>query len=60
MPSLLITGIPASPGYAIAPAFRLQSDAYIPQPETVADAELETERFQHALQQARTELEAIR
>ncbi|ULL18391.1 phosphoenolpyruvate--protein phosphotransferase [Paenibacillus sp. H1-7] len=58
--SIRLSGITASPGIAIAKAFRLNNAHYEPSPERVADVSIETERFRQAVEEARLELEQIR
>lgn len=55
-----LTGIAASPGIAIAKAFRLNNDHYEPARENVADALIEVERFRKAVEEAKQELEEIK
>ncbi|CAI6086936.1 phosphoenolpyruvate--protein phosphotransferase [Cohnella sp. JJ-181] len=56
-----LTGIAASPGIAIAKAFRYAHAAAVtPQRAEVADASAEAERFRAAVSKAKTEIEAIR
>ncbi|RTE10294.1 phosphoenolpyruvate--protein phosphotransferase [Paenibacillus whitsoniae] len=55
-----LSGIAASPGIAIARAFRLQQTHYVPAADKVADAQAETARFRQAVKEAGEELEEIR
>lgn len=55
-----LSGIAASPGIAIAKAFRLQQTHYVPAAAKVADAQAETARFRLAVKEAGEELEGIR
>ncbi|MDF2963493.1 MAG: phosphoenolpyruvate-protein phosphotransferase [Paenibacillus sp.] len=55
-----LSGIAASPGIAIAKAFRLNNAQYEPAPDKVADVQIETARFRQAVEEARQELEQIR
>jgi len=55
-----INGIAASPGIAIAKAYRLQHDTYVPTTSKIEDASAETARFRQAVEAAKQELEAIR
>ncbi|MDG0794767.1 phosphoenolpyruvate--protein phosphotransferase [Cohnella ginsengisoli] len=56
-----LTGIAASPGIAIAKAFRYaHAAAEAPQRTEVADASTEVERFRAAVAKAKTEIDAIR
>ncbi|WP_219835745.1 phosphoenolpyruvate--protein phosphotransferase [Paenibacillus sp. R14(2021)] len=55
-----LQGIAASPGIAIARAFVLNAEAYVPERVTIAKPELEVERFRGALKQAQAEIEQIR
>ncbi|MFC3791390.1 phosphoenolpyruvate--protein phosphotransferase [Paenibacillus sp. GCM10012307] len=54
-----IGGIAASPGYAIAKAYRLQRDEIKPVQKQVADAAAETDRFRQAIGKAKAELKQI-
>jgi phosphotransferase system enzyme I (PtsI) len=57
----MVTGIGASPGIAIAPAFILKSEeAYIPSLNKVADPAAESARFQTAVAHSQEDLEQIR
>jgi phosphotransferase system enzyme I (PtsI) len=53
-------GIGASPGIAIAKAYPLKSETFVPEKRTVDDPEREVERFREAVKQAQDELELIR
>ncbi|NBD23230.1 phosphoenolpyruvate--protein phosphotransferase [Paenibacillus glycinis] len=55
-----LSGIAASPGIAIAKAFRLRQDHYVPADGAIADPVAEAERFREAAAVAKAELEAIR
>ncbi|MFC0215086.1 phosphoenolpyruvate--protein phosphotransferase [Paenibacillus chartarius] len=55
-----LTGTAASPGIAIAKAYRLKHSAYVPTKVTVSDKEKEKLRLTKAVEEARTELEGIR
>ncbi|TYP79633.1 phosphoenolpyruvate--protein phosphotransferase [Paenibacillus methanolicus] len=55
-----LTGIAASPGYAIAPIVTLKPARPAPLREHVADPRAEQARFAAAIEQSRTELEQIR
>ncbi|OPH54727.1 phosphoenolpyruvate--protein phosphotransferase [Paenibacillus ferrarius] len=55
-----LTGIAASPGIALAQAFRLQNDHYEPVAEKVDDKDLEILHFRQAVEEARQELEEIK
>jgi phosphotransferase system enzyme I (PtsI) len=55
-----LTGIAASPGIAIAKAYRLNNAHYVPAPDKVADVQIETERFRQAVEAAKKELDQIR
>ncbi len=56
----IITGTAASPGIAIAKAYRLKNQNYIPTRTAVPDPKQEVSRFQEAVENARRELEDIR
>jgi len=53
------TGIAASPGVAFGPAFRFEHLTYSVDKRTIADAESEVERFDHACNTAKAELALI-
>lgn len=55
-----MTGVAASPGIAIAKAFRLASTEHIPQKQTIKDTLAEVERFRQAVERAKGEIEEIR
>lgn len=55
-----LSGIAASPGLAIARAYRLQQATYVPVRAAVSDPQAEAGRFRQAVEQAGRELEAIR
>ncbi|PZE19332.1 phosphoenolpyruvate--protein phosphotransferase [Paenibacillus xerothermodurans] len=54
------TGVAASPGIAIARAFRFANVEYTPERQIIADAEAETARFRSAIETAKNEIEEIR
>ncbi|WP_336787721.1 phosphoenolpyruvate--protein phosphotransferase [Paenibacillus sp. MMO-177] len=56
----IFTGVAASPGVAIAKAFRFNHSPYIPQKQTIADAEAEAGRFRQAIEKSKGEIEEIR
>ncbi|NIK71407.1 phosphoenolpyruvate--protein phosphotransferase [Paenibacillus sp. BK720] len=56
----IITGVAASPGVAIAKAFRFNHSPYIPQRQTITDAEAEAGRFRQAIEKSKGEIEEIR
>jgi phosphotransferase system enzyme I (PtsI) len=60
MMTRLLTGISASPGIAIAKAYRLKRSQQVPAPVKVENAGNEAERFKKAVAEARQELEQIR
>lgn len=53
-------GVAASPGIAIAKAFRYASTSYIAQKQTIMDADAEAIRFQQAIAKAKVEIDEIR
>ncbi|NQX71893.1 phosphoenolpyruvate--protein phosphotransferase [Paenibacillus alba] len=55
-----LTGIAASPGIALAKAFRLHNDHYEPVAEQVVDKDLEIVRFRQAVEEAKLDLEEIK
>ncbi|HTG70893.1 MAG TPA: phosphoenolpyruvate--protein phosphotransferase [Candidatus Udaeobacter sp.] len=55
-----LKGIAASPGIAIARAFHLASERYIPTKQAIQDSPQEVDRFREAVAVARVEVEAIR
>jgi phosphoenolpyruvate-protein phosphotransferase (PTS system enzyme I) len=55
-----LTGIAASPGIAIAKAYRLSREHYVPTPDKVEDAAAEVTRFRQAIEASKQELEGIR
>nr|WP_275984088.1 phosphoenolpyruvate--protein phosphotransferase [Paenibacillus hamazuiensis] len=55
-----MSGIAASPGFAIGKAYRLQQEPYVPAEGKAADIQNELERFRRAVDLARQELEKIR
>lgn len=58
--STFFKGVAASPGIAIAKAFRYANTEHIPQQKTVSDTEGEISRFRQAVDQAKEEIEQIR
>ena len=56
----IMTGVAASPGIAIAKAFRLTSTVHIPQKQTIKDTLAEVGRFRQAVERAKGEIEGIR
>lgn len=58
--SNLLTGIAASPGFAIAKAYRLKTSTYVPVRSAVTEPKEEAQRFRQAVEQAKQELESIR
>lgn len=58
--SNLLSGIAASPGLAIAKAYRLKKSTYIPVRMTVTDPKQEAQRFRQVVEQAKQELGTIR
>lgn len=56
----IMTGVAASPGIAIAKAFRLASTEHILQKQTIPDTLVEVERFRQAVERAKGEIEGIR
>ncbi|MBO7742719.1 phosphoenolpyruvate--protein phosphotransferase [Paenibacillus sp. MWE-103] len=55
-----LSGIAASPGIAIAKAYRLRQDRFVPSADKAADPGAEKERLDAAVAAAKTELEGIR
>jgi phosphotransferase system enzyme I (PtsI) len=55
-----LSGIAASPGIAIAKAFRLNNAHYEPTPDKVADVHIEIAHFRQAVEEAKQELEQVR
>lgn len=55
-----LKGIAASPGIAIARAFFIAAERFIPARQTISDSSAEVERFRQAVTIARDEIEAIR
>lgn len=55
-----ITGVAASPGIAIAKAFKFANTEYNPTKETITDVDKETNRFREAVEVAKGEIEQIR
>lgn len=58
--SHMLTGVPASPGIAIAKAFRLAPDESVPERKAVEDSAAEKERFMKAVESAKTDIDRIR
>lgn len=59
--STIIKGIGASPGMAIARAYRYEAEqAYVPEQRTVEDPAAEAARFRTAVERARADLEQLR
>lgn len=56
----ILTGVAASPGIAIAKAFRFANKEHIPQRQSAADPEAEAARFRQAVEKAKGEIEEIR
>ncbi len=54
------TGIAASPGYAIAPAYKLNKEVYVPSRQIVSNPLEEVSRFNRAVASAAEQLEVIR
>lgn len=55
-----LKGIAASPGIAIARAFFIAAERFVPARQTISDSSAEVERFRQAVTIARDEIEAIR
>ncbi|WP_138754972.1 phosphoenolpyruvate--protein phosphotransferase [Paenibacillus sinopodophylli] len=55
-----LTGIAASPGIAIARAFLLSSERFIPVRQSVSDSSTEIARFREAVASSQTEIESLR
>ncbi|MEV5029110.1 phosphoenolpyruvate--protein phosphotransferase [Paenibacillus sp. LPE1-1-1.1] len=55
-----LKGIAASPGIAIARAFFIAAERFVPARQTISDSSVEVERFRQAVTIARDEIEAIR
>ncbi|GGG08078.1 phosphoenolpyruvate--protein phosphotransferase [Paenibacillus abyssi] len=53
-------GVAASPGIAIAKAFRFTNTRHVPQKQTISDADAEAGRFRQAVEKAKGEIEEIR
>ncbi|OZB98614.1 phosphoenolpyruvate--protein phosphotransferase [Paenibacillus sp. XY044] len=58
--SQLLTGVPASPGIAIATAYRLEADETIPQQRKVDDPAAEKQRLRSAVDAAKADIDRIR
>ncbi|MCP1124642.1 phosphoenolpyruvate--protein phosphotransferase [Bacillus sp. 3103sda1] len=58
--SIIIKGIAASPGIAIAKAFRLENPELIVEKIAVTNTDQEVERFEQALETSKSELEGIK
>ncbi|KIL42191.1 phosphoenolpyruvate-protein phosphotransferase [Gordoniibacillus kamchatkensis] len=56
----VLTGVAASPGIAIAKAYRMQRAEFVPVKEKIGDAKSEQERLRTAVEEARVELGKIR
>ncbi|MEH7220485.1 phosphoenolpyruvate--protein phosphotransferase [Bacillus toyonensis] len=58
--SIIIKGIAASPGIAIAKVFRLENPELIVEKIAVTDTDQEVESFEHAIRTSKSELEGIK
>ncbi|MEC0173944.1 phosphoenolpyruvate--protein phosphotransferase [Paenibacillus favisporus] len=58
--SQLLTGVPASPGIAIAKAYRLETEESIPQQRKVDDPAAEKQRLRSAVDAAKADIDRIR
>ncbi|MFV8521674.1 phosphoenolpyruvate-utilizing N-terminal domain-containing protein [Bacillus albus] len=58
--SIIIKGIAASPGIAIAKVFRLENPELIVEKIAVTDTDQEVERFEQAIGTSKSELEGIK
>ncbi|MGG4044417.1 phosphoenolpyruvate--protein phosphotransferase [Paenibacillus favisporus] len=58
--SQLLTGVPASPGIAIAKAYRLEAEESIPQQRKVDDPAAEQQRLRSAVDEAKADIDRIR
>ncbi|OXL83453.1 phosphoenolpyruvate--protein phosphotransferase [Paenibacillus sp. SSG-1] len=58
--SQLLTGVPASPGIAIAKAYRLEAEESIPQQRKVDDPAAEQQRLRSAVDAAKADIDRIR
>ncbi|GIO60460.1 phosphoenolpyruvate--protein phosphotransferase [Paenibacillus cineris] len=58
--SQLLTGVPASPGIAIAKAYRLEVEESIPQQRKVDDPAAEQQRLRSAVDAAKADIDRIR
>ncbi|MBE9915596.1 phosphoenolpyruvate--protein phosphotransferase [Paenibacillus donghaensis] len=58
--SHLLTGVPASPGIAIAKAYRLESEGSVPQRKAVDDIAAEKKRLKEAVEAAKADIDRIR
>ena len=56
----ILTGVAASPGIAIAKAFRYANTEHIPQKQTITNVETEAERFRQAVEKSKSEIDEIR
>ncbi|WP_424767846.1 phosphoenolpyruvate--protein phosphotransferase [Paenibacillus sp. sgz302251] len=54
------SGVAASPGIAIAKAFRFTNTVHIPQKQTIVDADAEAGRFRQAVEKSKGEIDEIR
>lgn len=58
--SHLLTGVPASPGIAIAKAYRLEMDESIPPRKEIEDRAAEIQRLKEAVESAKADIDRIR
>ncbi|WP_136605612.1 phosphoenolpyruvate--protein phosphotransferase [Paenibacillus dokdonensis] len=58
--SNLLKGVPASPGIAIAKAYRLEQDESVPQRKAVEDSAAEKQRLKEAVEAAKADIDRIR
>lgn len=58
--SHLLTGVPASPGIAIAKAYRLEMEESIPQRKEIEDRAAEMRRLKEAIESAKVDIDRIR
>ncbi|GGF95404.1 phosphoenolpyruvate--protein phosphotransferase [Paenibacillus aceti] len=58
--SHLLTGVPASPGIAIAKAYRLDMDESIPPRKEIEDRAAEIQRLKEAVESAKADIDRIR
>ncbi|WP_438347868.1 phosphoenolpyruvate--protein phosphotransferase [Paenibacillus sp. FA6] len=56
----ILMGVAASPGIAIAKAFRYANTEHIPQKQTITNVETEAERFRQAVEKSKIEIDEIR